>query len=207
MSEEAVRAYRELAICNGATLFTNRTVKEIITDQNKATVNTAHETITGGKLIFTAGKGTNQVLSLINEELPLTPTRKTFSWFDGGEEIEGAGVKIGRHDGGQPINAEMPLEPFGTYPEDEQDVVQFTKRNFSGKLKHRQGKVCTYTMTPDEDFIIDLLPSHENIIVACGFSGHGFKFSSVVGEILSQLAINGETKWDISNFSIKRFRS
>lgn len=65
---------------------------------------------------------------------------------------------------------------------------------------------CMYTMTPDEHFIIGRHPAHASIIVAGGFSGHGFKFCSVVGEILAQLAIDGETAQPIGLFSPARFR-
>ena len=68
-------------------------------------------------------------------------------------------------------------------------------------------KTCLYTNSPDENFIVDKHPLSKNVIFACGFSGHGFKFASVVGEILSDLAIHGETEQPIDFLSIKRFRS
>ena len=66
-------------------------------------------------------------------------------------------------------------------------------------------KVCMFTNTPDEHFIIDALPGAPNVFVAAGFSGHGFKFCSVVGEIMSDLATMGETAHDISLLSLNRF--
>jgi sarcosine oxidase len=60
-------------------------------------------------------------------------------------------------------------------------------------------------MTPDGDFILDRLPGHEAIIVASPCSGHGFKFSPVIGEILADLATDGATAHDISRFSLARF--
>ena len=66
-------------------------------------------------------------------------------------------------------------------------------------------KTCMYTNTPDEHFIIDVLPSHPQVSVAAGFSGHGFKFASVIGEIMADLAQNGETGHDISLFRLARF--
>jgi glycine/D-amino acid oxidase-like deaminating enzyme len=62
-----------------------------------------------------------------------------------------------------------------------------------------------YTMTPDEHFIIDAHPEYPQVSLAAGFSGHGFKFSSVVGEILSDLATTRETSNDIALFSGSRF--
>ena len=69
------------------------------------------------------------------------------------------------------------------------------------------GYTCMFSMTPDEDFIIDLHPAYKNIAIAAGFSGHGFKFASAVGEVLSELLIKGSTHLDISPFAIKRFNS
>lgn len=65
---------------------------------------------------------------------------------------------------------------------------------------------CLYTSAPDEDFIIDFAPESERIIIASPCSGHGFKHSAAIGEILSQLAVNGESKLNISEFSLSRFK-
>ena len=67
-------------------------------------------------------------------------------------------------------------------------------------------KICLYANSPDENFIIDKLPGFEDdVSVACGFSGHGFKFASVVGEILADLAIEGKTELPIEFLNAKRF--
>jgi len=67
-------------------------------------------------------------------------------------------------------------------------------------------KICLYANSPDENFIIDTLPGYEeNVSIACGFSGHGFKFASVVGEILADLAINGKTGHPIKFLNANRF--
>lgn len=65
-------------------------------------------------------------------------------------------------------------------------------------------KVCLYTMTPDEDFLIDLHPRHKNVAIAAGFSGHGFKFASVVGEILADLVVDGGTRHPIDFLRVSR---
>lgn len=64
---------------------------------------------------------------------------------------------------------------------------------------------CIYTVTPDEDFVIDFAPGSEKIVVASPCSGHGFKHSAATGEILAELATKGTTTIDISKFSFKRF--
>ena len=66
-------------------------------------------------------------------------------------------------------------------------------------------KVCPYTLTPDEHFVVDVHPAHSNVVVLGGFSGHGFKFAPVVGEIAAQLALDGGTPHAIDRFSLGRF--
>jgi sarcosine oxidase len=70
-----------------------------------------------------------------------------------------------------------------------------------------KAQTCLYTVTPDEHFILGLHPEHATMSVACGFSGHGFKFASVVGEILADLALTGETRHPIQLFTPTRFAS
>ena len=66
-------------------------------------------------------------------------------------------------------------------------------------------KVCMFTNTPDEHFIIDTVPGAPNVFLAARFSGHGFKFCSVIGEVMADLATNGVTSHDISLLRLDRF--
>ena len=77
----------------------------------------------------------------------------------------------------------------GLRADDEQDVRHFLAKHLPDANGPLQGhKVCLYTLTPDEHFIIDIHPHYPQVILAAGFSGHGFKFAPVVGEILADLA-------------------
>ncbi|MDE0431557.1 MAG: N-methyl-L-tryptophan oxidase [Caldilineaceae bacterium] len=67
------------------------------------------------------------------------------------------------------------------------------------------GATCMYTVTPDRDYLIGPHPDNANVLVAAGFSGHGFKFSALVGEILAELALEGRTKQQIERFRLDRF--
>ncbi|WP_017186336.1 N-methyl-L-tryptophan oxidase [Alkalibacillus haloalkaliphilus] len=229
MSERCIQAYRHLAFDAGAQFKFNEQIQKLETRDDEVTITLSNETIQAKKLIISAGKGTNQVLAHLNEQLPLNPTRKTFSWFQADEEfyhrdhfpgwaydvdgqtfygfpsIENQGVKLGRHDSGHALEDPMTLAPFGHYEDDLEDVTSQVKRIFKEPMSHDEGKVCTYTNTPDGHFIIDELPDYMNIYVACGFSGHGFKFSSVVGEILTQLTLHGRTPFNIEPFRLSRF--
>ena len=68
-----------------------------------------------------------------------------------------------------------------------------------------KAQTCLYTMTPDEHFVLGVHPEHPAVSIACGFSGHGFKFAAVVGEILADLALEGATRHPIGMFSPLRF--
>jgi sarcosine oxidase len=63
---------------------------------------------------------------------------------------------------------------------------------------------CRYTMTPDEDFIIDRHPEYPQIVIASPCSGHGFKFAVAIGQIVSDLALRGATAYDITRFRLDR---
>lgn len=68
-----------------------------------------------------------------------------------------------------------------------------------------RAKTCLYSVTPDEHFVIGPHPLHEQVLVACGFSGHGFKFVPVVGEILADYVTKGDTDHPVSLFDPARF--
>ncbi len=67
-------------------------------------------------------------------------------------------------------------------------------------------KVCPYTLTPDGHFVVDRHPAHPGVILCGGFSGHGFKFAPVIGEIAADLALDGGTRHEIGFLSAGRFR-
>ncbi len=71
--------------------------------------------------------------------------------------------------------------------------------------RHVRAAPCWYTMTPDEHFVVGAHPASDRVLLACGFSGHGFKFTPVLGEVLADLAIDGRTPFDLSVFAPTRF--
>jgi sarcosine oxidase len=92
------------------------------------------------------------------------------------------------------------------HPEDEAAIRAAIRERIpalNGEVSH--ASTCMYTMTPDEHFIIDQHPDYPQVVLAAGFSGHGFKFSAVVGEIICDLATARKTRFDISLFSATRF--
>jgi sarcosine oxidase len=128
-----------------------------------------------------------------------------FPATDGGRE----GVKVAIHTG------EDSTEPDECTPETidrsiRESDQQAMRRLIVDRIPTLNGptldaRTCMYTMTPDEHFVLDRHPEFPQVSVAAGFSGHGFKFASVVGEILADLASEGRTRHDIGRFSIRRF--
>jgi sarcosine oxidase len=124
-----------------------------------------------------------------------------FPLFAGGPP----GFKLGRfHHRHEPADPDL-LDRAGAGPEDE-DVLRSFAASYlpEGAGRALSMQVCMFTNTPDEHFLIDLHPDHPQVVVGAGFSGHGFKFCSVVGEILADLAIDGGTRHDTALFDAAR---
>jgi sarcosine oxidase len=93
------------------------------------------------------------------------------------------------------------------HPEDERVLRKGIRKYFPDADGPTMAmKTCIFTNTPDTHFILDLHPTHPQVAIAAGFSGHGFKFCSVVGEIMAQLALDGRTTHDILPFALDRPR-
>ena len=69
----------------------------------------------------------------------------------------------------------------------------------------RESRICLYTQTPDEHFIVDAHPDYSHVVIGAGFSGHGFKFSTMIGKMLTDIALDGATPHNDSLFKINRF--
>jgi sarcosine oxidase len=115
------------------------------------------------------------------------------------------GFKFGKyHHRGEVVDPDaVSREP----DEDDEALLRaFARRYFpEGAGATLMLKSCLFTNSPDRHFILDLHPDHPEVAIAAGFSGHGYKFCSVVGEIMADLAEKGETRHDIGFFGLKRF--
>ncbi|MBP2076118.1 N-methyl-L-tryptophan oxidase [Oceanobacillus polygoni] len=232
-SENAIQSYKELAVHHGAELSFNNPVTDIEAYEDSVKVVTANGEFTSDKLILSAGSWNGMLTEKIGLNLPLYPTRQPVAWFEANEELfntkafpvfmvevpqgdtraiyygfptfDGCGVKVGRHDYEDHIDPNTVDREFGSNENDEGHIREFLDQfmpEASGALK--KGVICMYTRTPDGHFIIDKHPVHPHISIAATCSGHGYKFASVIGEILSQLALTGETDHDISIFKLDR---
>ena len=117
----------------------------------------------------------------------------------------GHGLKLGRyHHFREPMDPDDPDR--STRPDDEAVLRAFVERYLpDGAGPTEMLKACLFTNSPDEHFLIDRLAATPQVTVAAGFSGHGYKFCSVVGEVMADLAIDGVTRHDVGLFRLDRF--
>jgi glycine/D-amino acid oxidase-like deaminating enzyme len=113
-------------------------------------------------------------------------------------------LKIAEHTGGQqvtdPIKASCEVDP-----EDRTRIKQFLKQCVPAAFPRLQKHiVCFYTMTPDAHFVIDRHPRYSNVAIGAGFSGHGFKFTGVLGQALADLAMQQATTLPVEFLSLTR---
>jgi sarcosine oxidase len=226
--EECVRAHADEARRLGADLRADEAALSWEATAGGAVVRTAAGVYAADRLVITAGAWAGRVLAGLG--LPLAVLRKVLLWFGtpdpaalrrdvfpiymaetaagfyyGFPVIDGLGHKVARHDGG-PAADPTTLDRVVS-DADAEECRAFLRAHLpaaDGPL--RDGKVCMYTVTPDHHFVIDRHPECPQVVVAAGFSGHGFKFASVVGEVLADLAESGRTALPIGLFRIDRFR-
>jgi sarcosine oxidase len=215
----------------GAAILDRTAARSIRINDRGAEVVTDARTYACQKLIISAGAWAGPLLKTIGIDLPLVVTQEQFAYykpntsadfqpdrfpvfihygaggtFDNyGFPIFGhAGIKIGEHHAGPIVTANT-----RTF---EVDLVRLKRLNeyVRAHLPDATGEPydvgsCLYTNTPDEHFIIDSLPGYAHVLVASPCSGHGFKFSILIGRILADLIERGKTEYPIELFGMKRF--
>ena len=227
-SERGIVAHANAARRHGAIVHTNERVVSWERSTDHIVVHTSRSRYSTRRLVVTAGPWVGSVVGAMR---PLVSVeRQVVLWvqprvpelfradrfpvfylhgdegsFYGLPLIGEHGMKIGKyHHLGQVVDPDS-VDRVG-HKEDEAPLRRALARYFpeaDGPTISLQP--CLFTNTADEHFIIDALPEAPGVFVAGGFSGHGYKFCSVVGEILADLALGGATRHDISLFSATRF--
>jgi len=232
--EECIRAQLKVAAQHGAELHFEEKIQSWTADASGVRVTTNRAAYEAERLVITAGPWANESL---REFFPLKVTRQVMAWIQpaGGIEpflADHFPVFLSESSDGRPLGYGFPAidGPLGGVkaavhgsniectPETiDREIHESDVLNVFNNLKSRfpalgagrslRAQTCLYTMTPDEHFVIGRHPEFEPVSIACGFSGHGFKFAQVVGEILADLATFGTTSHPIELFSPLRFRS
>ncbi len=225
--EVAISAHLEIARQHGATIRRPETVLSWEADGGGVEATTNQGRYLADRMIIAGGAYASELLGDLN--LPLQVTRIINGYFEptsphwysengapdfllsvpegsfyGMPADEGVGLKIGLHYGTDTTAREINREIGDEEIEYLRGVLDRYMPGASGPVV--KTATCMYTMTPDEDFIVELHPEHPQVSIACGFSGRGFKFSPTVGEIMADFAIRGSTDHNIDFLSSSRFQ-
>ncbi len=225
--EDCVLAHVDMAKKNGADLRCDMTVHGWRVEGDSVIVETDVGNFQAARLAIAAGAWSGPLLAnlgaqfrVLRKPLHWYPTRNeslradrgcpTYFFetaeglFYGFPQIDDWGAKVARHSGGtevvDPLNLDLDLDI------DEQASVE----NFLSKYVPSTGRpsvrhaTCMYTMSPDEHFVVDVHPAHPQVAFVAGLSGHGFKFTSVLGEILADLSTMGRTTLPIDFLNCRR---
>ena len=134
----------------------------------------------------------------------LGPSLYGFPSLSSSVAISRPGVKVALHGSHDICTPETVVREI--LPEDEHAIrARLTEAlpSLAGRLLHAE--TCLYTMTPDEHFLLDRHPDYPQVTIAAGFSGHGFKFANVMGEILAGMVSGQQSGFDLGLFSLSRF--
>jgi len=227
--EDCVAAHLSQAARAGAQLHHEEPVTGWSAGPDSVEVQTSRARYQAGRLVITAGPWAPQVLADLR--LPLVIERQVVAWFRplalldafdpsrcpihiwqaNGRFYYGVprqgdeAVKIAESALGDPTTADTirrEIDPM-EIEEIRRDFIARYMPAANGELV--ASGTCMYTMSPDTHFILDVHPDHPNVVIAAGFSGHGFKFAPVIGEILADLSSEGRTAHDIALFAARRF--
>src|SRR5207302_9114589 len=223
--ERSIETHLGLAERSGATLRFEEPIERWTSMRDGVRVTTASGTFDAKHLVIAAGAWMSQLAPSLAPELSVE--RSVLFWFEPTAEreaftrlpiyivedtdrifygfpyVEGQGVKVaGLHFGDK---ADPDTVDRTVSAGDEERVRAWVRRRMPlANGERRDAKVCMYTNTPDANFIVDRLADHPSVVVASACSGHGFKFASVIGEILADLVLKGETRHPIGFLSARR---
>ncbi len=226
--EQCLAAHLRRAENYGAWLHFNETVYSWRQAGENCEVQTDRGLYRAPRLVFTAGAWLAGLLPEL--KLPLQCARQTLFWFDPLPPREsfapqhfpififehepgryfygfpdfGEGVKAAIHHEGENAVAGSALREAQTA---EAQAVRLLLEEYlpaaAGAL--RQTATCLYTNTPDGHFLIDFHPDYSQVLLVSPCSGHGFKFSSAIGETIAQLLLENRARFDLSPFRLQRF--
>lgn len=230
--EESIRAHLGRAAALGATFrFEEEVLSWEALSDDGVVVRATSGVFEAGRLVLAPGPWAPRLLADLG--LPLAVERQVLYWFEPTQPIDAfrpdrfpiyiwetepgrefygfpaqqgppGGVKVAFFREGEPADPERPDRVVRAEEvERMRDALRDRIPSLGGRLIH--AATCFYTTTPDHAFVLGLHPRHRNVAVASPCSGHGFKFASVVGEILADLAREGSTRHPIDIFDPSRF--
>ena len=234
-ASRCVLAHVRLAQSRGATILDNTPVLKITPSENGAVVQTDKEIFSCDRLVLTTGSWAKGILAQQGIDLPLKVMPCQLGFYQPDEpanfepgtfpvffahmngqygempygiphEDPSIGVKVTTFYGWDTVNTPEAVDytPSHTWTEHIRDFARDYIPGAAGPLICTRR--CLYTVTPDKDFVVDCHPNYPHVVIGAGFSGHGFKFTTLMGKMLTDLAIEGKTPHDTSLFKVNRFQ-
>ncbi len=219
-------AHRRLASSMGATLVDHARVTEIRDAGGLYELETEAGTYRAERVVLACDAWTNEVLGPLWRPINLTVTQEQVTYyastdfeafaperfpvwiwmgtpsFYGFPAFGEPGAKIGWDVGGPEVTGDT--RSFDPRPDYSETVDSFMREHLPGGFgSYLKQKTCLYTMTPDRDFVLDLVPGHERIALGLG-AAHAFKFASVFGKSLVELVYDGKAESDVSAWGAER---
>ena len=225
--ERCVAAMLDLGRAAGAEIRTGERVVGLRCAANSVEVETVGQRYSAAAAVVTCGPWTSQLLP--EYERLITVRRKTLFWYPvqsaawaqqwrapiflvdmpGGQfyglpAVDGLRVKVGEHTGGESVADAFRVQRE-TDAADRAPVDDFAGQCLRGlEAQSCQSVVCLYSMSPDGHFLFDRHPEYP-LVTAAGFSGHGFKFTPVLGAAAADLIVSGRTELPVGFLSQSRF--
>jgi sarcosine oxidase len=216
---------------HGATIAEQQTVQHIRASPDGVQVQTTQDSYSAKRLVLSAGSWMRPLVRQLELDLPLTVTKELHTYYQpsnpraflpdrfpifrhhlsGMTARWGVGFPIFEHTG-----VKVVLDCTGRVvdPDDLDRAVDRSQldlvRAYVASVLPSLGEdimateTCRYTMTPDQDFILDRHPTHPQVVIASPCSGHGFKFAALIGRIVADLALHGATEHNIARFRLNR---
>ena len=219
-------AMQRVAAERGAVLRDRTPVESIDIHRDHVTLTTAGGRVAADRLVLSAGPWLSRLVPELGTSLHVEQQQVLYLRVEHGERFARGktpvfinhesgvyglpplelphAVKVSDHYGAPRIELEhRPNTLMGPRARHTIQRVRAFMPDVTDDLVHYE--MCLYTKTPDEHFILDHHPEHPHVVLAGGFSGHGFKFGPVLGEVLADLALEGFSRHDLSLFSAGRF--
>ena len=230
-ADRCVGAFAQLARHYGTTILECQAVQHVSPVGGGVEVRTDKATFSAGKVVLCAGSWMKPVMLQLGVDLPLTIRKEHITFYKPGDPSKwmpgqfpifrhhlsgtngrwGVGFPIFEHAGVKLlVDCTGPLiEPGDTDRSPDERVVSLVREYAASLLPALGGDIievqtCRYTMTPDDDFILDLHPGYPQVVIASPCSGHGFKFAPLIGRILADLAVRGRSDYNTERFRLDR---
>ena len=223
-AQRAVLTHLQQAKRLGAEIESQTQVRHINLESDRPEVQTASERYRCRRLVITAGPWAGQLLNDL--ALPLKVTRQQKFYFQPADPAKylsaqlpvyadedllfygfpyhTSGLKVADDNHGPAVSPDTVDRTIDT--QKQQQLQSWLETIMpADRFTIVKAETCTYTLTPDRDFLIGPHPEQPTVLIGAGFSGHGFKFSTLVGLILAQLAADGGTAYPIERFRLDRF--